>query len=271
DVLAISATAIILVTAWSLRATRIAAVFFSTGVVALLSFMYLKYSAGPRHSGHLFVLLVASLWLARSRLPAARRPVHLAFRSAAALQVAAGVFFLIKAAYVPFSWSQELVSYVAHVPATTPVVVADATLVNYVGPVLSAYLRRPVDYVGPDDRFRRGSFMILDEAHHAEARPSAVRSSLRRYAGARSAESVLVVTSQWPYADKVGPAVAAFQTHMVGVEGVATVRAVTFHKRELMTQAEEPAWRADLDAMGTRRTPGSDRRDSRRDRRRLSD
>jgi hypothetical protein len=226
DGLAIAAAAMMLIVVWSFRAVRIARDFFLSSTVGLLVFMYLKYSAGPRHCGHLFVILVAGVWLARNRAP--DRANDVADRllwSTAVVQVVAAAFFMATSLSVPFSWSQALTAAIRRLEPAVPVVVADVTLVNYVGPVLSAYVRHPIDFVGPG-RMRRGSFIILDEAHHPEAPASRVRPTLESYAIAHHVRDVYVVTSQWSDAEALGPAVATFRTHMVGVEGVATVRAV---------------------------------------------
>ena len=164
-------------------------------------------------------------------------PLMVALRTASAFQLVAGIFFLVKSAYVPFSWSRELTGFVQG--SSQPVVVADATLVNYAGPVLSAYLQKPIEYAGPY-RMRQGSFMILDEAHHGEAAAADIRATLRQYALARGAPSVLLVTSQWHHADELGPAVAVFREHQAGIEGVASVRVVPFKAPLLTTRAEQP-------------------------------
>src|SRR5262249_41616609 len=117
--------------AWSVRKTAIALTFYAAGTCALLLFMYLKYSAGPRHSGHLFIVLLAATWMARNRMAVSPTPLMVALRTASAFQLIAGIFFLVKSAYVPFSWSRELTGFVQG--SSQPVVVADATLVNYVG------------------------------------------------------------------------------------------------------------------------------------------
>jgi hypothetical protein len=234
-ILMILAVMTIAAVAWSLRKTAIALTFYAAGTCALLLFMYLKYSAGPRHSGHLFVVLLAATWIARQRTAASPTPLMVTLRTASALQLVAGIFFLVKSAYVPFSWSRELTVFVQQ--SSQPVVVADVTLVNYVGPVLSAYLQKPIDYVGPY-RMRQGSFMILDEAHHGEAAAPEVRATLSQYALTRGAPTVLLVTSQWRHADELGPAVALFREHQAGIEGVASVRVVPFKAPLLTSRAE---------------------------------
>jgi hypothetical protein len=224
--LAAAAVVMILVIGWTVRKAPIAMNFYLSGTAALLLFMYLKYSAGPRHCGHLFLVFIAALWLARSETSnRLARFLDVVFWSAGAAQVAVAVFFLAKSWYVPFSWSRDLEAAVRELAPQGAVVVGDVTLVNYVGPVLSAYLRHQIDYAGPNS-IRRGSFMILDEAHHPEAPPNRVRATLQRDVAPMGARYVLLVTSQWRYATDMGPSIGEFRRHLVGVEGVATIRAV---------------------------------------------
>jgi hypothetical protein len=51
-----------------LKRTRLELLLYLGGTLAILVFMYIKYYGFVRHYGHLFILLIVSLWLAKDKL-----------------------------------------------------------------------------------------------------------------------------------------------------------------------------------------------------------
>src|SRR5207253_31186 len=62
---ALLACGLIAATIVALRRDLAALTAYVVGLFVILLFVYLKYSGGMRHHGHVFILLVASLWIAR--------------------------------------------------------------------------------------------------------------------------------------------------------------------------------------------------------------
>src|SRR5205823_6313559 len=193
----------------ALRRDRAALTVYAAGVALMLAFIYLKYSGGMRHHGHVFILLVAALWIARRGMrPAqASRP----FVALLAVQLAAGAYFVVADLRGPFSFSKDLADYVSGLPRTTPVVVADPTFLSFTGPVLSGYLRKPVTYVLAH-RAVRGSFMVPDAERHEGATEDEIVAQVRQYAADRNSD-VYVVTNNWRAPADFGPPVAHFDRH----------------------------------------------------------
>src|SRR5205823_11647277 len=103
-----------------LRRDRAAVTMHFVGSTLILVFVYLKYSGGMRHHGHLFILLVACLWIARRGVrPAQASPWLVALL---ACHVVAGAYFVVDDLRRPFSFSKELTDYVRTLPRSTPVV-----------------------------------------------------------------------------------------------------------------------------------------------------
>jgi hypothetical protein len=202
----------------SLRRDRAALTAYVLGTVMMLLFIYLKYSGGMRHHGHLFILLIACVWIARRgvRPDHARKPFVLLL----VCQLAAGMYFIVADLRGPFSFSKDLTDYVRSLPKPTPVVVAQPAFLNYAGPVVSGYLRRPVTYV-LGHQIVKGSFMFPDVEHRGGASEQEIAAQLRRFAAERGSD-VYVVTNNWN-PTIFGPPLAHFDRHLEGDERWANV------------------------------------------------
>jgi hypothetical protein len=135
-------------------------------------------------------------------------------------QMAAGVYFLIADYREPFSFSKDLTTYVQHLPKPTPVVLAQPEILNYAGPVLSGYLKRPVTYVLAHRTFK-GSFMVPDWEHRHWASEEDIRRQLEIFMTERGSD-VYVVTNNWEPAS-FGAPLARFDRHLERDERFANV------------------------------------------------
>lgn len=198
-----------LVIAARLRRDRAALTAYLVGTIVMLLFIYLKYSGGMRHQGHLFILFVACIWIARRGVRPAKASAPLVLLLVG--QLAAGAFFIVQDLRKPFSWSRELTDYIRALPRTRPVVVAQPTILNYAGPVLSAYLGKPVTYV-LGHRVVRGSFMVPDWEHSEMTFEDEITAQLRRLT-AEYGTDVYVVTNFWTPSG-MGPPIAHFDRHL---------------------------------------------------------
>jgi hypothetical protein len=218
---------------FALRRDRAALVTYLSGSFAILAFVYLKYTGGLRHHGHLFVLLLVAIWMTRAaRAEAAPAQPALARQSAQAVsppgswwnaglvtlllaQAAAAAYFVVEDFRKPFSVSKQLTEYIRGLPPSAEVVVAHPAFLNYAGPVLSGYLEHPVPYI-LSHRVVRGSYMLPDAEHQSGASAEEIAAQAARLAGA-SGGDVYVVTNNWQPAE-LGASLAHFDRHLEGDE-----------------------------------------------------
>jgi hypothetical protein len=230
---AVLGAALFVVGAFALRRDRAALVTYLTGSVAVLAFVYLKYTGGLRHHGHLFVLLLLAAWMTRAdgehagaprpavaRPSAMRPPLTDGWWSAVLgmlllVQAAAGAYFVVEDFRKPFSVSKALAEYVRGLPPATEVVVAHPTFLNYAGPVLSGYLERPVPYI-LSGRVVNGSYMLPDAEHRSGASAEQIVAQATRLAN-DGGRDVYVVTNNWQPAE-LGHPLAHFDHHLEGDE-----------------------------------------------------
>jgi hypothetical protein len=155
----------ILAVAWALRRTAGALMTWVVGNVAVVGFSYLKLDefSTMRYVGHLFVLLVAVLWLrtsmhARPDVDDARelRFVAIGFTALLAVQAAVGLYAVARDVDGRFSDAKAAAAYLDnHYAADTRIIVDP----DFAGSALSAYLDRPLRYVQGN---RTGTFVLWD-------------------------------------------------------------------------------------------------------------
>jgi len=118
----------------ALRRDRAALVTYLAGSIAILAFVYLKYTGGLRHHGHLFVLLLLAVWMTHAEGPHSRPvlgaalerdiPTHVQSHgwwnallvTLLLTQAAAGAYFVVEDIRKPFSVSKELADFVRGLP-----------------------------------------------------------------------------------------------------------------------------------------------------------
>jgi hypothetical protein len=177
-----------------LRRSPHLAAAFAGGSVVMLALMYVEYSGGYRHQGHLFVLLLIVMWLdAAARRDRAAIPVWFSF--ILAVHVVAGVYFAAIDASKPFSWSKDVARFLAAQPHDVPVVVAQPDFLSFLGPPISGYLQQRIYYAMPGGVVR-GSYLWYDEMHARGAGEALIVDEITRFARDRSSD-VFVVVSHW--------------------------------------------------------------------------
>src|SRR5262249_5746082 len=131
---AILGAALFVIAVIALRRDRAALITYLTGSFAVLAFVYLKYTGGLRHHGHLFVLLLVAVWLTHSVRDDAGKTELAPVPPALAVwpggwwnavlvtlllaQAAAGAYFAVEDFRKPFSVSKELADYVRGLPSS---------------------------------------------------------------------------------------------------------------------------------------------------------
>ncbi len=158
---------------------------YLTGTFGILSFMYFKYIGSLRHCGHLFILLIACLWISNyytkstillNLFEGISPKVYRIIKNVNSLygnykdkivltilsiHVVAGVFAFTMDLYYPFSVTKEVARFIKNQRMENILVVGDVDYVNYIGPPLSAYLGEKVHYIG-EHSSSLGSFLVWD-------------------------------------------------------------------------------------------------------------
>jgi len=183
----------------------------TAGSGAILALIYVEYSGGYRHHGHLFLLLLLMLWLRATRA-GPDRAVPRWFTAVLATHVAAGMFFLVLDFERPFSDSKALAQFVQQEPVTVPIVVAQPHFLSYAGPPLSAYLGHRV-YYAVSGGVVRGSYLWYDDARARGASEDEIVTEISRFAKDLSTD-VLVVASHWE-SKRLGDRVAEFPRNTI--------------------------------------------------------
>ncbi|MFN6569808.1 hypothetical protein [Dendronalium sp. ChiSLP03b] len=145
--------------------------FYIIGNSVILTFTYLKFSGSPRHFGHLYLVLIAALWLGShyqdstflankfsiqpKSLDRFQKWHHIAFMLILYVQFLGGIYGFSRDLIVPFSASRETAHYIQESQLENEFIVAsrDATMAP-----LSGYLNRKFYY---PELQRMGSFTLF--------------------------------------------------------------------------------------------------------------
>jgi len=176
------------------------------GTAAILALIYVEYSGGYRHHGHLFLLLLLMVWLHSSRAGVDRATPRW-FTSVIATQVVAGLFFVALDFERPFSASMALAQFFKGEPELIPIVVAQPDFLSYAGPPLSGYLGHRI-YYAVSGGVVRGSYLWYDEARARGASEDEIVTEITQFARGLGTD-VFVVASHWD-SRRLGESVAEF-------------------------------------------------------------
>jgi hypothetical protein len=191
-----------------------------TGTLVMLGLMYVEYSGGYRHHGHVFVLLVIMFWLAAGT-SSRRQAAPAWFTALLVLHMVAGGYLVVDGLRRPFSASTTVAAYVNHLDPRLPVVVAQPNLLSYMGPTLSGYLDQRILYA---TRFGvvRGSYLEYDAAHARDASEDEIDQAIESFARETDSD-VYVIVSHW-HPGTLGPPLYVFpQPTIEGDEGATAI------------------------------------------------
>jgi hypothetical protein len=173
---------------WMLRKRRVALLLFAIGSVGLLTFAFVKFYGSIRHHGHVYLVLIAALWLAATARPLDRF-LGRAFTTLLVLHVI-GAAIAVSIDWVrPFSQSRATAAYLREHH------LADAFLIGEkdtpTAPI-TAYLDRQIYFPRGD---RIGSYIIYDRKRLAFD-PATLLDVCRRKARENGDAVLLVSTSK---------------------------------------------------------------------------
>jgi hypothetical protein len=181
-------------------------VALTAGTGAILALIYVEYSGGYRHHGHVFLLLLLVVWLHDSRAGTARVTPRW-FTAVVMTQAVAGLFFAGLDFERPFSASKDLARFFKGESDLIPIVVAQPHFLSYAGPPLSAYLGHRI-YYAVSGGVVRGSYLWYDEARARGASEDEIVAEITQFARSLATD-VFVVASHWD-SRRLGERVAEF-------------------------------------------------------------
>jgi hypothetical protein len=179
--------------AWLLRRRPGACTIWLVGVVLVVGFLYAKiqYASASRYYGHMFLTLVAALWLLPAMSPAARgddpRTTRWRTRLWTALlvaQVIGGVFVVLVDLRYPFSNGRDVANLVKDRHLQDAIIIGQP---DVSASTVAAYLDHDV-YYPSGERF--GRYILWDEVRRDRRLP--LREIIRRVE-TRSDDPVLLV------------------------------------------------------------------------------
>lgn len=130
------------------------------------------------------------------------------------MQVFAGVYFLGADARHPFSYSKQVAAFVRGLPRNTSFV-AQPEFLSFIGPPVSAYLRRPV-YYAYSRGVVKGSYLLYDPVHRAGASEHDIYDDVAELSN-QFGTDVYGIANHWT-PTVFGHPIAAFTDHLVADE-----------------------------------------------------
>lgn len=159
--------------------------FYLLGNSVILTFTYLRFAGMPRHFGHLYLILIAGLWLGKyyeesrflinkfslkpKTIKLGEKWHHIAFMLILYVQLIGGIVFFTKDLIVPLSASRETANYLQQAQLNNEFIVAsrDANMA-----ALSGYLNRKLYY---PELQKMGSFTLFKAGRQGVEQPEILR------------------------------------------------------------------------------------------------
>ncbi|MBE9050389.1 hypothetical protein IQ243_08190 [Nostocales cyanobacterium LEGE 11386] len=172
---------IVAVTLIKLSKKPFAFFFYITGNCVILAFTYLRFAGAHRHFGHLYLVLIAALWLGSyyqdspflinkfsikpNLFKFAQKWQHIALMLILYIQLFGGIYGFTKDLVIPFSASRETAQYLQKYQLSNEFIVAsrDANMA-----ALSGYLNRKFYY---PELQKMGSFTLFNQNRQGVEQP----------------------------------------------------------------------------------------------------
>ncbi|MBN1674152.1 MAG: hypothetical protein JXR37_24095 [Kiritimatiellae bacterium] len=204
---------------WMLRRRPLVLVPYLFFTLAALTFTYVKLPGSLRHHGHLYLMLVACLWLAArdgrpAPEPAGGRPRRgkdwrrLVLTALLAVHAFAGIFACVVDWRHPFSAGKVVAGYLRKHDLHHAVLVGD---MDYAVSPVAGYLNRKIYYPAAD---RDGSFIVWDNRRSRLSRGRILELALER-AARQQKDAVLILNYKTRYADPRVEWLAVFDASIV--------------------------------------------------------
>ncbi|WP_250125305.1 hypothetical protein [Chroococcidiopsis sp. CCMEE 29] len=173
---------------------------YLTGTLGLLLLTYEKYFGFSRHHGHLFIWLIACLWIS-SYYPKSKFLTTFQVNKVTdhknkfltiilCLHVFAGIFAFSMDLFYPFSGSQEVANFIERQRLNDTVIVGSRDL--DVSP-LAAFLDRKIYY---PESGRFGSFILWNSRYRKEVGSKTIISSINQFVKQKTNTMLLVLTKE---------------------------------------------------------------------------
>jgi hypothetical protein len=182
---------------------RTVLLLYVAGLGSLLAFKQIVYFGVLRHDGHVFILFLASAWLARSyegeafpSTAVGRKAIQvplsldLAFTALLSIQVLAGLIASVIALRAPFSQARATANFLRSKHMDQMFILGDP---DYAVSPIAGYLNREIYYPRGN---RMGSYVIWDQT--PAVRPQESVLDLGRQVATEKHQNVLVILNRLP-------------------------------------------------------------------------
>ena len=195
----------------ALRKHRVALVLFAIGSMGLMTFGFIKFYGSIRHHGHMYLILIAALWLAASAEPLCRR-LSAMFTGLLVVHVIAAIIAISIDWVRPFSQSKATAAFLRERGLAGAFLIGERD--TFTAPI-AAYLDRTIYFPRGD---RIGSYIIYDQRRVPPVSNNLVEIS-RAKAREIGGEVVLISTSPLPDDASAGVThIGSFTGSVVGDE-----------------------------------------------------
>jgi hypothetical protein len=174
---------------------------YLTGTLGLLLLMYEKYFGFSRHHGHLFIWLIACLWISNyypksnflnklSQLNKVRNQKNKYLTIILCIHVFAGIFAFSIDLFYPFSGGQEVANFIERQRLNDTLILGSRDL--DVSP-LAAFLDRKIYY---PESGRFGSFILWNSRYRKEVGSKTIIRSINQFVKQKQNTMLLVLTKK---------------------------------------------------------------------------
>jgi len=244
DVQTILSVGLLVIAALMLRRTPSVMLLYLIATGGLLLFMHLKVNHGIRHTGHVFLVLIACLWLSLSQrqsstLATRRWVITTCVTLLVAVHTLAGALAATTDLILPFSAGKEAAQFIEQHGY------ADATMVGskyFIVSTVANYLNHPV-YYAESGQF--GTFFRW-KGPRTPVSPADLVQTARSMARLNSKDVVLIVSYELGVAGAGVPELASFQRSILTEERY-WLYLVPYHQQDSSGEANETQHDLDRD------------------------
>jgi hypothetical protein len=191
-------------------------VLYVLGTLGLLTFSYVKYAGALRHHGHLFLWLMAVLWLAESYPPRGTLPLALGWLDPCRrrcrrmlpvllmVHVVSGVWAASLDLFYPFSRSGAAAEFIRDQGLEGLPLMGHA---DYAASAVAGCLNRPVYYPASG---RWGTFIIWNQDRHTDLKARTLVQQARDLSRRQGQDVLLLLNRPLPRGEEPGPLIQKF-------------------------------------------------------------
>jgi hypothetical protein len=184
------AALVLLFAAVLVRRDRAALLIYSLGTFGILAWSYIGRRGFTRHSGFLFMIFVASLWLAQAnpRHPISKKGMSFALTVLLSVQTLAGGYAAAMDFFYPFSQAKAAAKYIkSNGYAELPVVGE----MDFLMTPVSGYLGEKIYFLRGE---RWGSYVVWDLKRFRKVRPEQIIARAQKLAESEQKDCIIILS-----------------------------------------------------------------------------